>query len=175
MRTQRMTGDDRAFTQAYEDHAPGLRRYAAARTRDVTLAEDIVQEAFVRLATEERAGRVPTNRGAWLYRVTQNLVISGSRRATVARRWSSALSMDDVATDSPESIVLAHEQDRALLASLGATSPIARMSLVLAAEGYSGREIAMAIGRSESATRALMCRARSSVRRDLARRYADVA
>jgi DNA-directed RNA polymerase specialized sigma24 family protein len=35
----------------------------------------------------------------------------------------------------------------------------------MAAEGYSGREIAQTIGRSEVATRALMCRARFGLRK----------
>ena len=42
--------------------------------------------------------------------------------------------------------------------------PVARTALLLAAEGFSGAEIAAAIGRSESATRTLLCRTRLRVR-----------
>ena len=83
--------------------------------------------------------------------------------------------MDDVTSESPEDIVLATERDQAIDATLQAASPAARRSLMLAAHGYSGREIARAIGRSECATRALLCRARRDLRRDLEGVYLDVA
>ena len=55
----------------------------------------------MRLAIEARSSRTPTNPKAWLYRVVLNLVISGSRRAEVARRWSPELAMDGVLADWP--------------------------------------------------------------------------
>ena len=42
--------------------------------------------------------------------------------------------------------------------------PGARAALLLASEGFSGAEIATAIGRSEAATRTLLCRTRLRVR-----------
>jgi len=53
-----------------------------------------------------------------------------------------------------------HERAREL-------APDARVALLLAAQGFSGREIAETIGRSEIATRTLMCRARLDLRRRL--------
>lgn len=163
------------IADAYETYAPELRRYATARLRDVAAAEDIVQEAFVRLAVESQAWRGPRNQRAWLYRVVLNLIISGSRRAEVARRRSSHLAFDDVVSETPEMLYLDSERQRALGASLQAAGADGRRSLVLAAQGYSGREIAQVLGRTEGATRTLICRARSQVRRELAASYADVA
>jgi len=167
--------DDRSIAEVYETFGPTLTRCVTARTRDVALSEDIVQEAFVRLAIEARAGRAPTNVQAWLYRVSMNGVISGTRRAQVARRRTIPVTIDDVSTESPEAQVVASERHHLMAALLGSASPAARTSLVLAAQGYSSREIARAIGRSDAATRALMCRARSDLRSQLARRYPDVA
>lgn len=50
---------------------------------------------------------------------------------------------------------------------MDAAGPDARTGLILAAQGYSGREIAEVLGRSEAATRTLMCRARRDIRREL--------
>ena len=175
MRDRTTIADHTSFEQAYEALGPGLRRYAIARTRDAALAEDVVQEAFVRLVAQERAGFIPDDRRAWLHRVTLNIIISGARRTAVARRRTLPMTLDDVTTDSPEALVLAAERERAMRVTLATASPVARRSLSLAAEGYSGHEIAIAIGRSESATRTLMCRARNDLRRELARTYADVA
>ena len=175
MRDRTTITERQTFAEAYEELAPGLRRYAQARTRDEALAEDVVQEAFMRLAIAERTGSTPDCRRAWLTRVVLNLIISGARRADVARRHTLPVTLDDVTTVSPEALVLASERDDALRATLRTASPVARRSLVLAAEGYSGREIARAIGRTEGATRTLMSRARGELRRELARTYVDVA
>jgi DNA-directed RNA polymerase specialized sigma24 family protein len=43
----------------------------------------------------------------------------------------------------------------------------ARLGLMMAARGFSGREIAAALGRSEVATRTLLCRARQRLRNRL--------
>jgi len=169
------TRDDCSITEAYESYAPELRRYATARLRDGAAAEDIVQEAFVRFAIEAGARRAPRNQRAWLYRVVLNLIISGSRRAEVVRRRSSRLAFDDIELESPEVACLATERQRALATALQAAGVAGRTSLRLAAEGYTGREIAQVLGRSEGATRTLICRARSQVRRELAASYAEVA
>ena len=50
---------------------------------------------------------------------------------------------------------------------MASVEPNARTGLVMAAEGYTGREIALALGRSEVATRALLFRARVRMRQSL--------
>jgi RNA polymerase sigma-70 factor (ECF subfamily) len=166
---------DRSIAEAYESYTPELRRYATARLRDSAAAEDVVQEAFVRLTVESAAGRAPHDPRAWLYRVVLNLIISGSRRAEVARRRSGRLALDDVELESPEVACLATERQHALATALQAAGAAGQTSLRLAAQGYTGREIARVLGRSEGATRTLICRARSQVRRELAASYAEVA
>ena len=72
-------------------------------------------------------------------------------------------------------MLIRREQDdevRTLLAGLGHE---VRSSLVLAALGYSGREIATAIGRNEGSTRALMCRGRRRLRAEIVSLGADSA
>ena len=151
----------------YVAFAAELRRFVTARTRDADSAEDIVQEAFVRLAVLSRASRDPKNPQAWLCRVARNLVISRSRRATVARRRDPQLAMEKTSPQSPEMLFLSSERSRALGLALEAVGVSARTSLVLAAHGYTCREIAERLGRSEGATRSIMCRARQVVRREL--------
>jgi RNA polymerase sigma-70 factor, ECF subfamily len=142
---------------------------------DATAAEDVVQEAFLRLAVETAAGDGPRNHRAWLHRVVLNLIISGTRHTKVATRMANRLATADVAYESPEILFLDSERHRALRAALRATGPDARRGLVLAAHGYSGREIAESIGRTEGATRTLLCRARTDVRRQLEASYPEVA
>ncbi len=151
----------------YEAFAAELGRFVTARTRDPGAAEDIVQEAFVRLAVEARASRGPRNPQAWLYRVARNLIISRSRRAIVAQKTAPRLAFESINPDSPEMLFLTSERLRAVDLALEAVGVPARTSLVLAAHGYTCREIAERLGRSEGATRTIMCRARKVVRRQL--------
>ena len=139
--------------------------YAVAMraTRDPELAEDVTQEAFVKLLTEARAGRYPDNTGAWLYRAVSNLVISRARRAEVARRYAPRLA-DVGAPDQPDVVALRREGHDELRRALAALSMDERTALMLAASGATGMEIAARLGRSHGATRALMCRARSRLR-----------
>jgi DNA-directed RNA polymerase specialized sigma24 family protein len=60
--------------------------------------------------------------------------------------------------------MLRRETNSALLAALATVPSDARAALLMAAQGFSGREIAEAIGRSEMATRTMMFRAREKLR-----------
>jgi RNA polymerase sigma-70 factor (ECF subfamily) len=163
----RRAASDLRVEQAYEAHASELRGYAGARLRDPGAAEEVVQESFLRLLRESKASRFPGQPRAWLYRVALNLIISGARSAAVARRQAIWEFGAEAMFDSPETHFLAAESRRSLGVALGAAAPDARKALLLAARGYSGREIAEVLGRSEGATRVLLCRARKDMRRNL--------
>jgi RNA polymerase sigma-70 factor (ECF subfamily) len=150
----------------YDARQGELFGFALRASRDREAAEDLVHEAFLRLIVEIEAGREPTNIRAWLYRVVANLAVSRGRRATVAQKQLGALLERGSAT-GPEPLILEHERHsdlEAVLAELGAD---ARTALLMAADGFNGMEIAEAIGRSGSATRTLMCRARLQLRERL--------
>ena len=148
---------------AYELHRTTLLRYLTGLTRDAVIAEDLVQDAFLRLTVEISAGRVPDDIGPWLYRVAHNLAMSRGRRLTVADRKRSALAVPDQ-PESPESVALAAERDREVSRVVAELDPVQQEALALAAMGYGGVEIARTIGRSHGATRTLLCRARAAAR-----------
>jgi RNA polymerase sigma-70 factor (ECF subfamily) len=151
----------------FELHHAELYRAALRSCRDPETAEDLVQEALLRLMVEIDANRAPDNARAWLYRVIANLAVSLGRRASVSRKFAPALvSHDQPAT--PEAIVIDVERRSDLAAALDGLPDRARTALLLAASGYSGAEIATAIGSTDCATRTLMCRARLKLRDRLA-------
>ena len=138
-------------------------------TRDPGAAEDLLQDAFVRLTTEVRAGRTPDNVRAWMFRVASNLAISRGRRASTALRWLARYGAAEgrSTASSPESGALEHERNSAMERALGRLPADARVALLMSGSGFSGRDIAQAIGRSDIATRTLMSRARATVRRHM--------
>jgi RNA polymerase sigma-70 factor (ECF subfamily) len=157
-----------AISVAYHAHASELHRFATAKVRDSATAEDIVHEAFLRLAIESKAGRFPANPRAWLYRVAFNAIVSRGRRAAVAARHATTQQIRIAVDDTPETRYLEIERGLRIGSAMRMASPQGRSGLVMAAEGYSGREIAIALGRNETATRTLMHRARKVIRQRLA-------
>ena len=152
---------------AFEAHQREIYSFALHGTRDPEAAQDVTQEAFLRLLREVDAGRTPDNIRAWLYRVASNLVMTRGRRATVAGRWLRAIARQEATNESPERITLRRESSDALEAALATLPHDTSVALLLAAQGFSGREVALAIGRSEAATRTMLCRARLQLRQRL--------
>jgi RNA polymerase sigma-70 factor (ECF subfamily) len=154
-------------TACYAEHAASLERYVRSIVRDVDEAGDICQEAFVRLLLAGRDQRLPDAPGAWLRRVAHNLVVSGHRHRQVGDRVLPRLA-DNELGGSLEDSVIRREQNEALVAALGAAPRDDRTALILAAQGYRGAEIARHLGRTELASRALLCRARGRLGAQLA-------
>lgn len=152
---------------AFDEFADRLRSFAISATRDGATADDIVQEAFVRLITELREGRRPDNLGGWLYRVVSNLIISRGRRKSIVNRLRQFLPAGS-SEPSPEDLSITSERDRTLAIALSRLSPDARVALLLAARGMAPTEIAVVLKRTPGATRTYLCRARVRLRDELA-------
>lgn len=158
---------ERVVAGAFDAHAPRLKGFALKATRDPALSDDLVQETFVRLVRELRAGRVPENLQAWLFRVCANLITSRGRRGAVAERARALLVRRDLAP-SPEDHALRHEETDRLTAGLARLPAQARVVLLLAAAGLDAAEIGAAVGKTSGATRTYLCRARLQLRDVLA-------
>ena len=75
------------FDALYDEHLQAVHAYLLARTRDREVAQDLVQEAFLRAWRHiAEVGALETARQrAWLVAVARNLVIDRSRRTTSER------------------------------------------------------------------------------------------
>lgn len=162
----RSRADQATLAALYEVHSSEILGFLVRMTGDLGVAEDVLQETFVSLISESRAGRMPQLVRPWLYRTATNAVISRSRRRSTLVRLLPRL-LDRREPEQPESESLRRERHSDLHAALARLVPDARAALLLAAQGFGGAEIAAAIGRSEGATRTLMCRARMDLRHEL--------
>jgi RNA polymerase sigma-70 factor (ECF subfamily) len=155
---------------AYSAYHAELGAFLRRVIREPEAADDLAQEAFLRLQRALLGGRGPDNTRAWLYRVAANLAISRGRRLAVARRHPpGSTDLLSASECSPEDRALAAERWRGVDGALASLSAEARLGLTLAAQGFSGREIATLIGRSEVATRTMLCRTRLRLREQLLR------
>lgn len=146
-------------------HRPVARRLGFV-IHDPDAAEDLVHEAFIRLAAEIEAGRTPRYPGAWINRVAWNLAVSRARHQRVVDRDSCRLVPPNAPLDL-DRLAIAGELTRVVTSALAELSPDERLAVLLAAQGYRGSEIAMSLGRTCGATRTLLCRARTKLRRQL--------
>jgi len=159
-----------AVVAAWTAHHGEVYAFLVRTTRSVEVAEDLLAETFLRLTIESRAGRSPENTRAWLYRVAANLAVSRGRRLSAAIRGIARFQKTDAPTATsftPEASYLQREGRADLVAALADLAPDARAALLLSSEGFSGLEIAAAIGRSDAATRTLLSRTRVRVRQRL--------
>lgn len=154
--------DDPAFLLEAYAGREGLVAWVARFGADRAYAEDVVHEAFARLIREIDAGRTPVHPTAWLHTVCRNLVVSGAReRAAAVRRGPS---LHEPRSVDPEDEAIRRSSARDLDVAMRSLTPDARRALVLAAEGFSGIEIASRLERSPEAVRTLICRARARLR-----------
>lgn len=73
-------GDASAFDELFERHQRPLLAYAAGILRDRGLAEDVVQDAFLRLVRCREQLDPARGVSAWLYRVARNRAIDLARK-----------------------------------------------------------------------------------------------
>ncbi len=155
--------DEAELGAIYAERRGELLAFLVGMTRDGSVAEDLLQETFLRLVREARAGRMPGQVRPWLYRTAANAAIDRGRRgASLARLLPRLFERSE--PEPPEGAALRVERDAALHAALGRLGADRRAALLLAARGFSGAEVAALLGRSEGATRTLLCRARLELR-----------
>ena len=163
-------GDQGAARALTEQLLPGVLRQAWRMLGDRTEAEDVAQDAMLRLwrqAADWRAGEARVS--TWLYRVVHNLCIDRIRR----RRPSVAVEDAPEPVD-PEPSVLARmartETGRAVAAAVAELPGRQRQAVVLRHfEGWSNPQIGEALDCSVEAVESLLARAR----RALAQRLND--
>lgn len=155
------------ITAAFECYGEELHSWLLARYGRHLTCDDLVQETFARLVREVAAGRTPDQVRPWLYRVAHNLAVSELRRPRPSVDDDRRIEPRRPTAGSAEAEYLGSLVSLELRRALAGLSPASRMSLLMAADGHPGHEIARAVGRSEQATRTLLCRARRVLREAL--------
>lgn len=157
-------GDRRAFDEIVTRYGPVALRVAVRMAPDRQSAEDIAQEAMVRIW--RRADEFDARRArftTWLYRIVVNLCIDSRRKPRLA-----ALPEDfdpvDPSADAAENVEV-EERRAALVRAIDELPSGQRAALTLVYdEGLSGAEAAQVLGVSTKAVERLLARARARLR-----------
>ena len=161
------SGDASAFGELYERYRDAIYRYCLSRTGTAHDAEDLTSDVFVKaLHSIDRYQERGLPFVAFLYRIARNAAIDR------ARTMKQPLSVDELVTEpSSKQNVEADASlavDRSiLLAALTKLKTEHRDVIVMRfIEGYSGLEVAAALGRTEGAVRTLQHRALERLRKE---------
>ena len=153
---------DALLTALYTAHYRELVRLAAFLTSDPDTAEEVVQDAYVRVAGSWRRLRDPEAAHAYLRTAVVNQARSRLRRRQVAQRYRPE-PLRDVA--SAEATAMDHSQREAVLAALRRLPRRQREAVVLRYYGdLSEAQTAAAMGCSTGAVKSHTSRAMAALR-----------
>ena len=156
------SGDKDAFGMLYDHYHDSVYRFVYYRVGSVQLAEDLTGDTFFRALRSMNGFRWQgRDFGAWLMTIARNLTTdhfkSGRNRLEQTTEDMSTL---DTATEGPESSVLAHLTNEALLGALRELPQDQQDCLVMRfLQGMSIAETADVLGRSAGAVKQLQLRA----------------
>jgi len=178
----------------YAEYRPLMFSIAYRMTGSISDAEDIVQEAFLRLTRVLRDGATIESPKAYLATATTRLAISHLRSARVRREsyvgaWLPEPLIADTDPGPAERAEMSDSLSMAFLVLLESLTPTERAVFLLhEVFGYDYREIAGITGKSEANCRQILTRARHHVdegkprfetsrrqREEVARRFFDAA
>lgn len=144
---------DELVARLFREEAPSLVRMARLFTDDRNAAEDLVQEAFIRL--HRSAGRIrdPDKAAPYLRSIVLNLARDHNRRGLMSLRHGEALKID-VDDASLEDVIVAKGEHQQVVDALRELAPRQRDCLVLRFfYDLSEREIAETLGISPNSVK----------------------
>ena len=168
-------GDASAFDAVHDLFNARLYNFLARLTNRRHVAEDLLEETWLRLVTHAPRLRPDTRLGPWLFTVARNLHVSHCRARLLEDSYATALLglwPSGVPSPSPLEAVEATEAQQRLATALASLPAVYREALLLVGvEGLRPREAAEICGVSAGVMRQRVSRARAR----LARRLADNA
>lgn len=164
-------GDPDAFDAVHDCFNTRLFNFLARLSRRREVAEDLLEETWLRLVSRATQLRPDTRLGPWLFTVARNLYVSyrrsrlleDSHAAGLIGLWPSGSPLP-----SPFEVAAAGETGRRIEAALGALPVASREVLLLVVvEGLKPAEAAEICGVSSEAMRQRLTRARAALAQSL--------
>ncbi|MGE5357414.1 MAG: RNA polymerase sigma factor [Bacteroidales bacterium] len=161
------SGDPAAFTAVYEAYRARVFAFLLRLSRSRTVAEDLLDETWLRLVSKARSLRADTRFGPWLFTVARNLywrhrrscLLEESRDPTMLALWPSPEPWP-----SPFDIAAGGELQRRVERALADLPPQHREVLLLVGvEGLTPSEAAAVCGVRPEALRQRLARARAAL------------
>jgi RNA polymerase sigma-70 factor (ECF subfamily) len=151
------------FPRMLEIQIPRLRRYARALTRDVSRADDLVQNCLTRAVAKQHLWQYGTDLRAWLFTILHNQHVNDVRRGI---REGTSVDLADAPQLTVPSNAIAALQLRDLETGLGKLAPEQRQVILLVGlEGMAYEEVAEILKVPVGTVRSRLSRGRDQLRR----------
>ncbi len=160
----RPRGPGRPLNGAWEHREELVRYVRRLLGAQAEVAEDVVQEAYLRLHQRAAEGSPVRDARPWLFRVARNLALDERRRS---RRGDAALSSLGVMTAPPRGpleVLQGREEAREALRGIESLPPNERRTMILDQAGLAPAAIARRVGTTTNAVHQSLFRARRRLR-----------
>lgn len=161
-------GDSASFATLFERWKSRVYRYCLYVIGNGTLADDALQETFLRVLRYAASFRTDQRFAGWLFAIARNACLRILERERISVQYDEELLGESTADASEGADVFEAQEVRDALERLplGLREPLVLFEF----EGFSHREIAELIGITEGAAKVRVFRARQKLRRMLERR-----
>jgi len=157
-----LNGDDSGLVDIIRDYKDGLLLYINGITGDMSLAEDIMEEAFFRIAAKKPRYSGKSSFKTWLYAIGRNAAVDMLRKR---RREQLITDNEPDNQQDLENEYLRSEQKIALHRAMSQLSPDYRQVLCLSFfEELTNDEVACVMHKSKRQIENLLYRAKNSLR-----------
>ena len=158
-------GDPRTFDQVYDAYRGRIFGYLLRLLRNRPLAEDLLQETWLRVARNAHRLHADSRLEPWLFRIAHNLVMSHRRRAILyLDRLDQLRRQEPEAPTTPFEASVHTEIRSNLERALGDLKPAQREVLLLVGvEGLGPSEAAHVLGVAPATLRKRLERARTAL------------
>jgi RNA polymerase sigma-70 factor (ECF subfamily) len=170
-------GDIDALGELYERHKRKVYRTATAITHDERMAEDILQEVFLRVNRYADSFDQTQPFEPWLYRITVNLSYSWTNKA---KRWVNFFQnaierLKAPSKRDPERVTESREQCELLRRAIDGLPDSHRVVIILYyLEGLSVSEVGYAVGVPEGTVKSRLYYAREKLKEAIAEQHGGV-
>lgn len=164
-----LDGDDEAFVEIIRDYKDGLILYLNGYVSNIFIAEDLMEETFVKLVTKKPKYTPKHAFKTWLYTIARNVALDYLRH----HKKMPSVPLEDmenqlVEEESVEKAYLRQEQKIALHRAMRQLNAEYRQVLYLVYfEGFTNTEAARAMKKSNRQIENLLYRAKQSLRSQL--------
>lgn len=168
--TRLIAGDATAFDEAYESYHKRVYGFILRMVRRREVAEDMLQETWLRLATNASRLRSDTQLGPWLFTVARNLCRSYHRWRILDSERMSEFTLARYRKDesSPFDAIAANQMEQRLETALASLTPRYReVVLLVIIERMAPSDAAQVLGLAQATLRQRLSRARVMIAKSL--------
>ena len=165
-----LDGDNNGFVEIVRDYKDGLILYLNSFVNNLSVAEELAEDTFVRLGIKKPRFFEKSSFKTWLYAVGRNIAIDYIRKQA-KNKTDSLENVSDIADiESLEAFYIKEEEKAAVHRAMNKLKAEYRQVLwLIYFENFSNKEIAKIMKKSVHNIETLTYRARQSLRKELDR------